>query len=481
MNPTLIGFILYLVLMVGVGLWTYTRTKTHEDFLLGGRRLNPWVIAFSERASGESAWLLLGLPGAALAVGLGETWTVIGCVAGIIISWIFIAQGLRADSEKYNVLTLPEYFAQKFGKENEIALRVIPTLIILFFYTFYIAAQFSGAGKALNVTFGIPVEMGMVIGAVIIVTYTLMGGFAAVAFTDVVQAVLMLGTVVILPIIGFVTLQEAHGSITEALCATNATLCSWTSGVSGWAAVAVVIGGLSWGFGYMGQPHLIIRYLAMRTPEDAKFARPIAFAWAIPAFTGAFLIGFVGVGLYGTEQFAADPEQIMPYMATHLLPAWLAGIFISGAIAAMMSTADSQILVMTSAITEDIYNRLLGKTPTQSQLVLISRIATLLIGVFAFILAYFSQELVFQLVSYAWSGLGASFGPIILFSLFWKKLTREGVLAGMLVGSISTVLWRNIADLQAMVTERFASFVLAVIAIWVVSLLTQKNSNKSKA
>jgi sodium/proline symporter len=474
MDFVLIGFIVYLVGVLLVGALTFKFSKTQEDFLIGGKKLGAWVIAFSERASGESAWLLLGLPGAALTIGLGEVWAAVGCVTGIIISWIVIAQRLRQEVEDYDSLTLPAYFSKKFGGESK-SIQIIATIIIIFFFAFYVAAQFSGAGKVLNVTFGIPHVWGIVLGATIIVLYTLMGGFFAVAWTDFIQGIIMIGTLVILPIVGYIEFKnQGTTTINQALMNLGSSFASWTGGKNGIWAFLFVLGGLSWGFGYMGQPHLILRYMALKSPEDAKKSRVIAIAWAIPAFAGAFLIGILGVTLFQGQLFD-DPEKLMPFMATQLLPSWLAGIFISGAIAAMMSTADSQLLVMTSAITEDIYHSVMGKNPSQRQLVTISRLATVAIGAIAFIMALTTKELVFYMVSYAWSGLGASFGPIILFSLFWKKLNKAGVIAGMLTGSLSTVIWKNISALNDIIPERFISFVLACLAIVIVTLLTQNN------
>lgn len=470
MNSILIGFIVYLLVVLGIGVYACRLNKSQADYLLGGKKLNPWVIAFSERASGESAWLLLGLPGAVIVTGLGEVWAAVGCVSGVIISWLFIAKKLRQETEKYDVLTIPEYLARKFGNEHN-SIRLIASLIIIFFFTFYVAAQFSGAGKVLNVTFGIPYFYGVVLGSSVIILYTIMGGFLAVAWTDFFQGILMLGTLVILPIAGIMEL-DSLSQVTVNLMKSSAAKASWLNGLSGMEALLFVIGGLSWGLGYLGQPHLILRYMALKNDKDAKVASIIAILWAIPAFAGAFLIGVAGAGIFGCS-FFSDPEKLMPLLATRLLPASIAGILISGAIAAMMSTADSQILVVTSALGEDIYHNVLKKEQDQQKLVFISRIATLGIGIAAFILAITTKDLVFSMVSYAWGGLGASFGPVIVLSLYWKKLNRYGVIAGLLTGSIGTVLWKNIAALQNLLPERLAAFVLSFFIVILVTKLTE--------
>lgn len=476
MDPVLIGFIVYLLAILFVGFVTFRLTRTLADYLLAGRKLGPWVVAFSERASGESAWLLIGLPGAAFASGLLDFWVVVGCVSGIIFSWLVISRRLRDLCGKLDVLTLPNMFETRF-RDGSHSLRIVSSLIITFFFTFYVAAQFIGAGKVLNATFGISEITGMLIGAGIILFYTIMGGFYAVAWTDLVQGILMFCTLTILPLAGLIELG-GPAAMAEKLAGLDPALMSVNGGLSGWTLAASIIGGLSWGLGYMGQPHLLARYIAIRKTEDLKKSAAIAISWAIPAFTGAFIIGLVGYGIFSSDAsamaiLADDAEKIMPMLARTLLPAWLAGIFISGAIAAMMSTADSQLLVTTSAISEDIYHNLVKRDAPQVKLILLSRIATIVVGIVAFFLALSSKELVFTMVGFAWAGLGSSFGPAILLTLWWKRTTRQGVLAGMITGAVTTIIWSKTDLLSSLVTERFSSFLLALAAVVLVSLLTR--------
>lgn len=469
MNYTLIGFIIYLALVLLVGFITYKINKSHSDFFIAGRSLNPWVVAFSERASGESAWLLLGLPGAALAAGYIRAWDALGCVLGIIFYWLVIAKDLRNESERVDAITLPNFFAEKLGEGKKI-IRFVATLIIVFFFTFYLAAQFNGAGKVLDATFGIPVFWGIVIGAIVIIFYTMMGGFFAVAWTDFIQGIIMIGALVVLPVFGLIELANEGQSLTEAVKAEGADFASPVGGATGWVAIGVAVSGLSWFFGYMGQPHLLTRFMSIKDAGRLKVSRRIAFAWAIPAFTGAMVIGLIGLSMYGKGSFD-DVEQIMPTLATDLLPAWLAGVFISGAIAAMMSTADSQLLVISSSVIEDFYHKTLGKEVTEKTLLNLSRIVTIGVGVFGFLIAITSGELIFDLVSYAWSGLGASFGPALLLLLKWKKTHWKGVLAGMITGTVVTVIWSEINFLNDALSVRFVSFVCAFAVVWLVSLL----------
>lgn len=486
MNPILVGFVVYLLVVLIVGVLAYRRTTSQPGFVLGDRKLNGWVLAFSERASGESAWLLVGLPGAALAVGFLELWTVIGCTTGILISWTFVARRLREEVGRTDSMTLPDYLRRRYPESSE-AIRVVGSLIITFFFTFYVAAQFNGAGKVLDTTFGemmtalqtwtaanigLDVEttvIGMVIGALIVLFYTTMGGFVAVAWTDVVQGIIMVFTCVALPLIGW---SHFGGSdvLIPAIQAEGGHLLRVTGDETGWKAALGVIGGLSWGLGYLGQPHLLMRYMAFRSGRDVRRARLIAIWWAVPAFWGAFLIGIVGLGAYGSGHFE-DPERLMPYMAQTLLPGWLAGIMISGAIAAMMSTADSQLLVTTSTLSEDVIKRFFRRQATPEELATFSRGATLVVGVLAFVLAVTSTDVVFRMVSFAWSGLSAAFGPGLLLTLWWKRTTGAGVLAGMIGGTVTVVVWR-LLSWDAFLTERVSGVAVAVLLVVVVSLLT---------
>ena len=477
MNFALIGFILYLVVILVVGFITYSRNKSHKDFFLAGRKLNPWVVAFSERASGESAWLLLGLPGAAFAAGLMEFWTALGCVSGIIFYWFFIARALRLNTEQMGAITLPTFLASRFEKGQPV-IRVLATFIIIFFFIFYLSAQFNGAGKILNVTFGLDQKTGMIIGAGVIIFYTMMGGFFAVAWTDMIQGIIMIGTLVVLPLVALLELKELHGGtgpLAELVTGDGHPFLSMTGGKTGWAAAAMIISGLSWALGYMGQPHLLTRFMAIRSADQIKISRRIAIAWVIPAFTGALLIGIIGAGLFEQGMFD-DIEKVMPHLANDLLPAWLAGIFVSGAIAAMMSTADSQLLVISSSIIEDFFHRTLGKDVGDTLLLKASRWITIMVGLIGFVIAVTSDKLIFSMVSYAWSGLGSSFGPLILLMLLWKKVTWQGTIAGLTTGFVTTVIWSKLTQLDAVISVRFVSWMVAFLVVWLVSILTRRSS-----
>lgn len=465
-------FVLYLIFLIIIGLWTFRLTKNQEDYILAGRKLGPWVTAFSERASSESAWLLLGLPGAVIIIGLGEIWTVIGIIFGIVISWNLIAEKLRIETEKYNALTIPEYLHRKYDDKTN-TIRLFSSFIIAFFFLFYVSAQFHATGKVFFSLFGLDPIYGISIGAIIIVTYTIMGGLFAVAWTDLAQGILMLGTLVILPITGLVELYNAEKAIFDFEQAdlvfqnNNQSMFSNKTGIE---SLIYVIGGLSWGLGYLGQPHLLIRYMAIRNFKDVRLAKKIAISWAVPGILGAFLIGLIGSSYFGAEFFETiDPEQVMPLLASSLLHPILAGLFISGAIAAIMSTADSQLLVASSAIVQDFIHEYLGFSLTPKNSVNLSRIVIILLGLSAYMIALYSQysgRNIFGVVSYAWSGLGSAFGPVILLTLWWKGTTKNGVLAGLVTGFTTTVVWANIDILKYLVSERFSSFIFALLAVY---------------
>ncbi len=443
-----IGFGVYLVVILVVGLLTARLNKTLPDFLLAGRHLGPWVVAFSERASGESGWMLLGLTGLAYATGLGDPsgtklepalWTGLGGVAGIAVSWYLVAQRLRIESERLGALTLPRFLELRF-RMHDPTIRLVATAIIAFSFTFYIAAQFDAVGKSLEQTFGWPHFGGVMVGAAIIVFYTLMGGFFAVAWTDFFQGWVMLLALVLLPL---VALGEVGGfsGLAERIGAIDPRLLTPSGGRTGWNLVAGIAGGFGVGLGYMGQPHLHMRYMSIRSPDDIPTARSIALVWAVVSYSGAVLMGLVALAYFGGGYFA-DPEMMMPALALSIFPAWFAGILISGALAAMMSTADSQLLVTTSAVSEDVYHQMVDPAADQKRLVLVSRIATLVIGAAAIALAQLPRS-VFDKVLFAWGGLGAAFGPALVLSLWWPGTTRNGGLAGMLAGFFTVIIWDN--------------------------------------
>jgi sodium/proline symporter len=468
----LIGILVYLVILIVIGVTAARRMKGLDDFVLGGRRIGPLAAAVSERASGESSWFLLGLPGAAYAVGFTEFWSVIGIAFGIFFSWTFLAVPLRRQTEKYGALTIPDYFAARFSGGGN-TLRVVSMVIIIFFYTLYVAAQFIGGGKLLSAVFPLSIAWGMVITAAIVMLYTLLGGFLAVVWTDVVQGIMMAFVAFILPILGIIKLGGPVFLIDRLGEVGGEFSMTMNAGKTGAAFVfGVMLGSLSWGLGYLGQPHLLTRYMAIKRPVEIRRGTLIAMIWVLIAYWGAAMIGIVGAGTFETA--LADNEQVMPLLARYLLPGWIAGLMLAGAIAAMMSTADSQLIVVTSSIVEDIYVKLLKIKSDPRVLVFVSRVVTIAVSAVALVLAFRAQDTIFDLVSYAWAGLGASFGPPLLLALRWKRVTYVGVLLGMVAGGASSVLWKNVAFLDdSLIDLKLASFVIALAVTVLASLMTR--------
>jgi sodium/proline symporter len=473
-NPLLLGLLIYTVIILIVGAVAVRYNRTLDSYLLADRRLGPWVAAFSERASGESAWLLIGLPGLAFVTGISAFWVAIGCISGIAFSWFMVARRLREQTEAYQALTLADYLEARHGDESRL-LRLVATVIVLFFFTFYVAAQFLAAGKVLNFYLGITPLQGMLVGAVLVLLYTAAGGLFAVAWTDLIQGILMLVTLAVLPLAVLVELG-GWSALQARLASAGGNMLAWLPADRSPLAEAGALGSLAIGLGYMGQPHLVLRFMAMSRASEIRKGRAIAIGWALVAFVGAVLIGLTGLAWFGPEILGsggvlADKEQLMPLLARTFMPEWLAVIMICGAIAAMMSTADSQLLSSASAVSEDIYRRLLRPRANQGQLLAISRVATLLVGVVAFILAWRVDAFVYTLVLYAWAGLGAAFGPPLLLSLWWRGTSRAGALAGLLTGTIVVVVWYNVPALVSRVYEMIPGFTASLAATWLFSRL----------
>jgi sodium/proline symporter len=467
-----IEFIIYLALMLGVGLYFARKKMSQAEFHLGGKKIPGWALALSERATGESAWCLLGLTGFAFASGLSSVWIALGCVSGIVLSWLWLARGFRRERDKYETLTLPDYFATKYSRQSKF-IRWFSSLIIIFFFVLYVAAQFSGGGKTLNITFGIPVTTGIIVSAVVVVMYAIAGGFFSVVWTDVIQAILMIITLVITPIIALVAIAQSNLSISNALVCAGTGVDSLTGGAVGFGLGVLIVNNFSWFFGYLGgQPQLDARWMAMKNDKEVKIGARIAIIWTVLAYAGAITLGLAAITLYG-QSCVADPEQILPYMLMRLMPPWIAGILLAGAVAAMMSTADSQLLIATSSISEDIIHKAMNKKISDKTLVMISRMTILLVGTLALILAFTSKSLIYTIVHFAWAGIGCSFSPAVILSFFWKRFNAAGVVASLVSGFTVTILWM-ITGWDKAIAATFITFIVAFVFAVIVTLLVPK-------
>ncbi len=477
-SQLLIVMIAYMTLLILWGVYQGRKVKTGADYAIAGRSLPGWVAALSERATGESSWALLGLPGAAYATGLLEIWTAVGCVAGIISAWALLAWRLRDEAEKYNVNTYTEYIAKKHSESGR-WIRIVGSSTIVFFFFFYVGAQFLGGGKTLHTMFGIDPALGMLITAAIIVPYTIYGGFMSVVYTDVVQALVMITTLIVGPVVGLIYLAEHPDlyaqSMEMALQKAGPEYTSLTGAFSGFMAGVVIVGGFSWFFGYLGgQPQLSMRFMAIRNKKQARQARNVGIAWTVIAYIGALMIGWIGIAIFGPDGLA-DREYVMPAVLLEIFPPAIAAILITGAIAAMISTADSLLILSATELSENLIKPALRADREQIDTLKQSRIVTAGLAVIALAAAYFtSSDLIFTLVSYVWAGIGGTFSVVILLSLFWKPYHGKAVIATIISGMLFTIIWIS-TGMDEVVTSRLLTFFVALfVAVLCTYILPKK-------
>lgn len=473
-TPTLITFSIYLVLMLSIGIFGYLSTRNLSDYILGGRSLGSFVTALSAGASDMSGWLLMGLPGAVFLSGISEAWIAIGLVIGAWANWTFVAARLRIYTEKCgNALTLPEYLSSRFEDKSNV-IRVITASVILVFFTIYCASGVVAGARLFQNMFGLSYSMALWIGASATILYVLIGGFFAVSWTDTVQASLMIFALVLVPIM----VVFDNGGITASVNHIETLKASYLSMTNHLDFIAI-ISLLAWGFGYFGQPHILVRFMASESAKTIPNARRIGMTWMILCLAGAVSVGFFGISYYAhhpelAASVNANPETIFIELAKQLFSPWLAGLFLAAILAAVMSTLSCQLLVCSSALTEDFYKSFLRKQATQKELVWFGRTMVLLISIIAIVIASNPDSKVLKMVSYAWAGFGAAFGPVILLSLLWSRMNKAGTIAGMIVGAVTVIVWKQYAwfDLY----EIIPGFVFSTIAIFVFSLITSKPS-----
>ncbi|WHR53162.1 sodium/proline symporter PutP [Vibrio furnissii] len=464
-------FIVYLILMLAIGVIAYQRTKNSSDYFLGGRSLGPWPAALSAGASDMSGWLLLGLPGYAYAAGIEAFWLAGGLLIGTWANWLITAKRLRTYSITTDALTLPEFLSRRFN-DNSKLIQTISAFFILLFFLFYTSSGLVAGGKLFETVFGMDYSTAVIIGTVCVVSYTLFGGFLAVSWTDLVQGLLMAAALMIVP------LAAMNGGLTKLdhdLVAINPELLTMWNDVKGQPLSAVAIVSLvAWGLGYFGQPHILARFKATRSNKDLTTARRIAVIWTGLSMIGAMLVGLVGL-IYVTNNGNIqldDGEKIFMLLVNAIFHPVMAGILLAAILAAIMSTADSQLLVSSSAMAEDFYKQVFKKDATSEEIVRVGRAAVIIISIIALILAMTPDSSVLGLVSYAWAGFGAAFGPALVLSLYWARMNRNGALAGILVGGITIVVWKQLSGGWYDVYEIVPGIIFSTIAIVAVSLLT---------
>lgn len=455
----LISLAAYFILMLAIGLYAYREsTDDSSGYLLGGRKLGPAVGALSAGASDMSGWMLLGLPGAVLVSGVSAAWIAVGLTIGAFLNYLLVAPRLRVYTELADdAITIPDYFEKRFGDSSRV-LRVLSAIVIIIFFTVYTSSGVVAGGKLFDASFGLDYRVGLFLTAGVVIAYTLFGGFLAVSLTDFVQGCIMFIALILVPIVTVQVLGGLDGAASEldritpsaVAWAETGTYLSWTQGLT----FAGFISLMAWGLGYFGQPHIIVRFMAIRSLKDVTMARHIGMSWMIIT-----VIGAVGTGLAGAAYVAAntetvdaylqgkggiaafDPETIFIVLSQILFHPYIAGFLLAAILAAIMSTISSQLLVSSSSLTEDFYRVFLRKGATDRELVAVGRLCVLVVALVAIVLAWNPDSNVLQLVSNAWFGFGSAFGPVVLLSLYWKGMTRVGALAGMVVGAVVVLFW----------------------------------------
>ena len=472
-------FIAYLLLIFYIGWKAWRSTHDFSDYILGGRKLGSWTTAISAGASDMSGWLLLGLPGYAYLAGMEAIWIAIGLFIGTCLNWFWVAPRLRIDSKRLNnALTLPEYLEYRFN-DNSHALRIISAIFILLFYLFYTSSGLVAGGKLFESVFGLSYTWAACIGAFTILVYTCLGGFFAVSWTDLIQGLLMalaLSYVAILSVYnvqGFDALFSSMATVNPELTNAFTTISAEALGVLG------IISLLGWGLGYFGQPHILIRFMAIKSADNIPAARNIALGWTFLTLVTALLIGFAGIILLDGQLQGGDNEKVFIELLNLLLHPLPAGICLAAILAAIMSTADSQLLVASSALTEDIYKLFNKNKVADSSLVTIGRATVIIITLFALVLALQANSNVLDLVAYAWAGFGATFGPVILLSLFWKDMEKSSAITGMITGGVTVIIWKNIDSEHPVfqLYELVPGFLIALFSIVIVQLIFKTRSN----
>ncbi len=434
-----ITFIAYSALMLFIGFYFYRKNKSTEDYFLGGRSLGPVVSALSAGASDMSGWLLMGLPGALYVSGFVESYIAIGLSIGAFLNWVFVAKRLRIyTSVIANSITIPDYFETRFDDDKHI-LRIVCAIVILVFFTFYVSSGLVGGAKLFESTFGIDYTHALTTGTIIIVLYTFLGGYKAVCWTDMIQGLLMMSALIIVPLVMLSNLggYEAAISIVQEIKPQNLSM---GEGVS----LLTIISALAWGLGYFGQPHILVRFMSIRSTKEIPTATIVGISWMVISLIGACFIGILGIAyVHKFNLTLQDPEKIFIVMSQLLFNPWIAGILLSAILAAIMSTASSQLLVSSSTLAEYFYRRIFKQDASSQMVMRLGRIGVLLVALIAFLISTDKNSSVLSIVAYAWAGFGASFGSVMLFSLFWSKMTRMGAIAGMVTGAVVVVAWKN--------------------------------------
>lgn len=474
---TYIALALYFGLMLLIGYLAFLKTSDHEGYMLAGRGLPPWVAALSAGASDMSGWLIMGLPGAIYTTGLIEGWIAVGLFIGAYLNWRLVAPRLRAYTEvSKNSITLPSFFENRL-RDNTRLLRSVSSIIILVFFTLYCSSGMVAGGKFFESAFGGDYMTGLLLVTAVTLVYTLFGGFLGASLTDVVQGLMMVVALIVVPAVAIFAVggMGETASLVTTVGAGNLSLIGAGKMTTG-AAALVIVSGLAWGLGYFGQPHIVVRFMALRTPQEAASARRIGASWQFLSLGGAVCSGLIGIAYFSKFGNApADAETVVLLLSQVLLHPLIAGFVLAAVLAAIMSTLSSQLLVCSSALVEDMYLAARKTAPSQRMLMLLGRAGVLAVAIIAAVLAANPSDTILGLVAFAWAGFGASFGPLVLLSLYWRKLTNIGALAGMVAGSVMVFVWKQ---LGTGVYELLPAFIVSMVVMVLVSLVTYQRNEE---
>lgn len=467
---SIVAIAVYILILLLIGYYSYKKTSNISDYMLGGRGMGPLVIALSAGASDMSGWMLMGLPGAVYLTGLSSLWLGIGLTIGAYLNYVLLAPRFRVYTEIANdSLTVPDYLENRF-KDKSNMLRLVSGIIILVFFVLYVSSGIVAGGKLFVDTFQSTYTMGVIVTLAVVVLYTFFGGFLAVSISDFFQGTLMFITLIMLPIVTFMNIGVDPGTFVNKVKAIDPALFDIFRGTS----IATIISLMAWGLGYFGQPHIIVRFMAIKSIKELKSARRIGIGWMVIGLLGAVASGLTGL-VYFTQNNSplSDPETVFLRLGDILFHPFITGIILAAVLAAIMSTISSQLLVCSSSITKDFYLTFLNKEASEKTQMLIGRYSVLLVSAVATFFAYLPNKSILNIVGQAWAGFGSSFGPALLLSLYWKRMNKWGALSGMVVGGLTVIIWITLG-LSSYVYEMVPGFILSLISVIAVSLLTEK-------
>jgi sodium/proline symporter len=463
-TPTLITFIAYFIALLGIGFCFYRKSASIEDYLLGGRGMGSWVTALSAQASDMSGWLLMGLPGAIYLAGMGEVWIAIGLFVGTVLNWKLVSTRLRVYTQKTNAITLPCFLETRFRDPTGL-LRTFSVVITLVFFAIYASSGLVASGLLFESSFGVSYLKAVVIGGLIIVAYTFLGGFLAVCWTDLLQGTLMVVAIVVVPAMGYHAVGGA-AAIEEAITLKRVSTSLMPQGKSLFVAACTILSTMAWGLGYFGQPHILVRFMSVKSPAKLGKSMAIAIVWVFVSLAGAVAVGLIGMAMFDNLK-DGEQEKVFIYMIARLFNPWIGGILLAAILSAIMSTIDSQLLVSSSALSQDVYLKTARKGASEKDIVWVGRGCVIVTFIVALIIALACDSTVLEIVAFAWAGLGAAFGPLVLFALFSRRTSWRSALAGMVTGTAVLVSWKlaGLGDKMYEIVPGFAANCVTILLL----------------